>query len=230
MNANTFYQNYGQYIARVQSRRECNSWPFVFMQQDNIELSDPDFQKTFMPYGMDYDCFISGVKYIEGKITYVLLPYRHYPVISFEFSGCWMAKLCFRGVWFAFHISTSETQSYDCKLQWKDFLSRYKSDISALVMFKPTMRKELFDTFIKLRYYEKKQVTLTGLIDEHDICYTLVYNYMLAQVEGNYIQQCPPYLLCDKQDLSYYSELSSIYQLWEDSGAEKRTARRLCRI
>lgn len=105
---------------------------------------------------MDYDCFISGVKYIEGKITYVLLPYRHYPVISFEFSGCWMAKLCFRGVWFAFHISTSETQSYDCKSQWKDFLSRYKSDISALVMFKPTMRKELFDTFIKLRYYEKK--------------------------------------------------------------------------
>lgn len=158
-------------------------WPFISPRLDGVEfpIGDPGLKPYFMPCGIHYNGHLSGVLYRAGKITYVPLPYGQGPVISFEFSGCDMAKLCFRGMWYAFHISTSEYACYDCKSQWKAFLSQYKRDISTLVMFKPTMHRDLFEKSDEL-HRAKWPVTLAGLIAEDNTCYTLVYDYKSARV------------------------------------------------
>lgn len=217
MNANTFYQKYGQYIARVQqysSIGEQDRWPYIKpgRLKGDLEVTDSALSPYFMPYGIHYDWYLSAVLYRPGRITYVPLPYGPYPVISFEFSGCWMAKICFRGVWYALHISTSKTPQYDCKSQWKSFLSQYKSHISAIVMFQPTTLRDLFDKSIDL-HGNGRPVTLAGLIAEDNACYTLVYDYMSARVvtaadaRTDYIGRCFRDLLCNEPDLIHYSRL-----------------------
>lgn len=217
MDANSFYQKYGQYIARVQqntTRWSLRKWPYINprLLKGDLEVTDPALSPYFLPYGIHYDWYLSAVIYRPGRITYVPLPYGPYSVISFEFSGCWMAKICFRGAWYAFHISTSRTPQYDCKLQWRRFLSQYKSHISSIVMFQPTALRDLFDKSIKL-HGDGRPATLAGLIAEDNTCYTLVYDYMSARVvtatdaRTDYIGQCFRDLLCDEQDLIHYSRL-----------------------
>lgn len=216
MNANTFYQKYGQYIARVQqysSIRELDRWPYINPGRLNacIYIPESDLSSHFMPYGIYYDGYLTGVFYREGRITYVPLSHGLQPTISFQFSGCFMAKLRFRGTWFAFHISTSESSIYDCKAVWNSFLDRHKREISSIVMFKPTDERSLYDEYIRL--YPKGKATLAGLITEDNVCYTLVYDCVTAKVVTavdlctDYIRQCPPHLLCNEQDRSYYSRL-----------------------
>lgn len=213
MDARTFYNNYGQHIERVQrdrSRRRYESWPYVppINQGANIPITDPNLKRHFVQCEINYDGLLSGVLYREGMITYARLSNRECPAISFQFSGCYMAKLCFRNTWYVFHISTSEWAAYDRKSEWKAFLSAYKNDISAIVMYKPTDERALFDIY-KDMHGRQLPVTLAGLITLSE-CYTLVYDYISARVVTasdactDYIRRCPQSVLCNAVDESYF--------------------------
>ncbi|MCM1041642.1 MAG: hypothetical protein NC396_04340 [Bacteroides sp.] len=226
MDAETFYDRYGQYIANAQNDktlRISSEWPYLNLRlpDADIAVQDPGIKQKFIPNGTDYGGHIAGVMYIEGKIAYVPLPYKQYPAISFQFSGCYMAKLCFKGKWYAFHISTSRETGKDCKEDWNNFLSIHKSDISEIVMCKPTDRQELFDKYGELHFtHGESNITLACLIDESNHCHTLVYDWDSARVyqdescccgwfRSNYIQPCPPNLLCRTEDLAYFSSIQN---------------------
>lgn len=221
MNAETFYTKYGQHIANAQrntTHRKYNKWPYLNLSQDtDIAIQDPGIKRKFIPFGTDYNGSISGVVYMEGKITYVSLPYERYPAISFQFSGCYMAKLCFKGKWYAFHISTSDSPGMDCKEDWKRFLTLHQADISAIVMCKPTDKKDYFDKYGELHIRKRLgNITLACLIDEDNHCYTIVYNVESASVyqefscccfRKEYIRPCPLNLLCQPEAEAYFSSI-----------------------
>ena len=168
MNANTFNDYYGQHIARVQQnalRRTLPAWPYIIprLPDAGIAIQDSGIKRHFVPCGIHYDWYLSGVIYRAGMITYVPLPYWPYAAISFEFSGCYMAKLCFRGDWYAFHIATSTTPADDCKQVWKDFLALHKQDITTFVMCRPTSVKDLFDKYAELHYKRSRSVMLAEI-------------------------------------------------------------------
>lgn len=207
MNAKSFYDKYGWRIANAQ-KRACQSptittWPFVVSRLNggNFPIPDRDLQDVFVSSGINYGGMLYGVFYYPGKITYMPLPNGQCPVISFEFSGCWMAKLCFCGVWYGFHISTSDSELYDCKSQWMSFLERYKNNISDVkIMFQPTENnKDLLDKADILHDKRtpgySRPTMVAGLITEDNSCFAFIYDYMSAHVVSSpdgsdYIRYC----------------------------------------
>lgn len=222
MNAADFGNYYGKHIFNAQvdpGWRTRSAWPYVDPNLPNtsIAIKDPDVKRYFIPYGINYKWYMAGVVYYPGRISYAPLPYGPYSAISFQFSGCYMAKLCFRGDWYAFHISTDNSPSRDCKEVWKKFLSQHKHDITTFVMFRPTDDRVLFNKWCDLHYNRKchSPITLSGLIAEDNRCYTLIYDCDAVFVEKgyvgasavDYIRECSPSLLCYDGDYEYFRQL-----------------------
>ena len=64
-----------------------------------------------------------------------------YPVlndaISFNFTGCIMARFRICETYYVAHIHTDRCQSLDCRKAWADFVLKNKNIIDELIMFKP---------------------------------------------------------------------------------------------
>ncbi len=113
------------------------------------------------------------IGYNDGQIHYST--FRGSYVISFDFTGCAMAKFTLGGHTYFCHIYTSSTVGLDCKTIWNDFLRRYSRHITDLVIFKPfTPRMEC-----QIRYCVKSriisdpnQLSVLGIISRDGSCYS----------------------------------------------------------
>lgn len=130
------------------------------------------------------------------------LPSRYCGAISYEFSGCYMAKLCFKGEWYVFHIATSGEIAGDCKTRWLDFLHFHKADIKGIAMFKPTC-EAVYENWKVLRFGRSLPVTLACLIDDRNKGYSLVFDYRdckVAESDDRNIENSQHVLLAREED------------------------------
>lgn len=211
MTAQAFFRNYGQHIRRMQSDpnfRSFQFWPYIDPSgyQNCIDIPNSIVKKVFKYLGIVYQEYLSGVIYGERLISYMKLPSRYCAAISFQFTGCYMAKVCFRKEWYVFHIATFPDRTGDRKYEWMDFLNLCRNDISAICMFRPSDQRELFDEYLDL-WKRGEDVTLACLIDDRNIAHTIVYDKANCSVYNNddqNIRVCHASLLCRDIDRAHY--------------------------
>lgn len=103
---------------------------------------------------------VTVVLWHEGLIT--LQPMSsETDALSFEFSGCTMARFLLKGVYYTAHIHTSDEIHYlnDCKDEWIDYV--WQQGITVLTMFRPD--------YLRLPNNEE----CWGLISQEGNCYTI---------------------------------------------------------
>lgn len=187
MNVEAFYQGYGQYILQSQKNLGTNKWwpylPLIIAPKD-IPIEDVAIRDKFKCYGVVYQGNIAAVLYQEGFITYLKIP-SYCAAISYQFTGCYMAKLCFKKEWYIFHISTSESSKCDCKSVWREFLNNYKNDISDIFMFKPTDNNDIYVAYQNALFQKPRPaLTLSCLINAQNQGYALLLDVAKCTVYG----------------------------------------------
>lgn len=171
MTPDKFQSDYGQLL-----RASGQGWPYgsILGGQEEGIPNIGDFGRVFRRYGVNYQNQLYGVLYMEGFITYMEIPTGQTPTISYQFTGCYMAKFCLdKSQWYVCHISTGS--GYDRWREWLDFLENYSTRISQLVVYKPTDDPVLFDALVQV--YATGPIggiNLTCVIDAHHDGYALL--------------------------------------------------------
>lgn len=181
----------------------------------NVAL--PYLQASLYPkfkcLGIDYAPQLMGVYYQPNFITYVPLRDATTCIISYQFTGCYMAKLCYRGEWYGLHIATSDTPWGDCQSVWKEFVHLNHRHISYLRIIKPSAERP-YQTWKTLKQHEKvkdlvRQTTTAGFFDREGNGYSLMYDYTGCCVQeglptGEVFQLTTPCCLMERDDREYF--------------------------
>lgn len=176
-----FFRDYGRHIARTPA---ADRYTLVVRNLD-IPIADPAIRGRFLCYGRAYPGVLSAVIYHPGWITYMKLPGLYCATISYAFSGCYMAKLCFRGEWYVMHIGTADSLAEDCRTTWMDFLNRYRQDISRITIIRPSDESP-YEEWKDLKFRRNRQgLTVAGFFDDRNRGYSLVYDLHNCCVADN---------------------------------------------
>ena len=109
-------------------------WPYLDYEKRGRSLYSGN--NSFVECGYSFPHNITSVYWITGKISYKHLLVGH-TAISYDFMGCYMAKIKIDGFWYIFHIHSSNGDSSDCKRTWLDFKERYRQRITEIHEFRP---------------------------------------------------------------------------------------------
>lgn len=213
MDALQFYNAYGMYIhigQNVPAYKNMDFWPYIHPGHlvVDIPITDRVIKAKFIPCGFSYPGKLTAVLYRSGDIAYANLP-AHHAVISYDFSGCLMAKFCLLGVWYVCHITCiGATDSSDCKKPWKDFLHLHKNDITQLVMIRPSDDKRLLNKMVECadrcrKAFKPCNVTLAGLIAADNSCFVALVDRESGRIyddDDANIASCPKILVCHDAD------------------------------
>lgn len=194
MTASFFNRHYGRIIKDRQDNRSLPRtayWPYLIPLMGEDTEDDLEIRKNFKRKGIKYDG-VTGVFYEQGYNTYMRLSGKDSPAISFEFSGCYMAKMQFKYKWYVFHISTSRDTSLDCKAAWIDFLSTHNQHIQTLVVYNPSKGSGLLMKCATMAYKRKQPTMLACVINENNDAYALIYDKNECRVARNLIFGCFP--------------------------------------
>lgn len=188
-----FYNNYGWIIAEAQSRyNRIGQWPYIIPDStQNIPIDDVvnirnKFKSNSIVYSFGGPI---GVIYKEGFITFGIIN-QHMDAISYEFSGCYMAKFFFRGNWYVCHISCKERTPSDCKDVWNEFVYKYQKDIKYLLLFKPTSYDIVQQIAIKCNkdFETSNRFQVCGLITMHNRMYSLCFDTLTGMCEHTIVE------------------------------------------
>lgn len=157
---------------------------------------------TFLKYGITAQIKyhhryfkVDIVPWIERYIT--IYPVTH-DTLSFQFSGCYMARFRIRDTYYIAHIHTSsESLNEDCRSIFARFLCRYKNEIEEFQMFKPWCHRRACGI---VKYW--------GLITRAGECYTLELNFNGPTPVVSAIYKHPHITLSGLRDNFYVMEQS----------------------
>ena len=115
-----------------------------------------------------------GVLFQPNYITYSVLGNINSVAISFQFSGCYMAKIQARDLnYYACHIySTGEYSSTDRKEFWHALYAN--NNFLSCTHFKPIVANSNTDDIYKKLNSNRKEFITCGIIDEHNKCFALL--------------------------------------------------------
>lgn len=192
MNVDTFNQQYGYQLQEnannahnARNSRYSGVFPYFDINfAQNIPIPDNDLKKHFKCCG--YSLIQNGrpitlLYFQNGFITF-------YPVLSnalvlsFQFSGCYMAKFCFRGSFYVCHIYC-QNDNTDQKRFWNNFVDKYGPELRNLVVFKPT---KVYDAVRFRRTFE-----VGGMIEPNNVCSSLILKEYVAIEPFQLIQVAP---------------------------------------
>ena len=137
----------------------------------------PDF--SFRGFN-DNDRRICVVLYEMGRIV-CCRTYSSYFCISFEFSGCYMARFKYDGVCYACHIYKNSSSNIDCKDLWNNFIDGAAAQLSDVILFNPFLQST--EEAKKLRR-NSEEISICGIITTEGNCFTSILNHR----EANFIE------------------------------------------
>lgn len=192
MDDSYFYNNYGQIITGAQSKYgRISQWPYMIPDNSqNIPIDDNNIRNKFKSNAIGYSFGGPiGVIYKEGFITFSVIA-EYMDAISYEFSGCYMAKFFFRGRWYVCHISCKERTPSDCKDVWNEFVYEYQKEIKHLLLFKPTSSDIVQQMAIKCNkdFETSNRFQVCGLITMHNRMYSLCFDTLTGMCEHTIIE------------------------------------------
>lgn len=153
------------------------SWPYVNYHTGGRAF--PAYAGNIVEISYTFPHRVTAVYWSSGMITYAPLPEGNH-AISYDFTGCYMAKVKIGSNWYAFHIHSSGDTSdpSDCRALWNRFMAN--SRISEAYVFRPIIPN--FEDYQLLfqnkcdRIAHKKVSSLSGcgLITKDNRCYSLI--------------------------------------------------------
>lgn len=120
-----------------------------------------------------------GVLYQPNFITYSCLGNTdNSTVVSFQFSGCYMAKFKAEDSnYYACHIySTNRDYGTNRTENWNTLYRNIASNIQECTLFKPIEAKPDEDNFYRKFNSNRNDFFTCGIIDKNNICFTLLLN------------------------------------------------------
>lgn len=207
MDATQFYNSYGQYMVKWEVEPGCcgcggslrKTWdgrmidksislPFLFP-----ESNSSGYQSRFCCAGFCYpQGRIAAVLFVDNNVgIYEVNPAQ--TVVSFRFSGCYMAKFTYDNRIFVCHITSKgrPTERGDCRNGWNQFVQNNRQNISNMVVFKPTtIDSHLYSVFQRLG--DRNKYTICGLITPDNFCYVLLMDVYTCQVYSTLIESGSP--------------------------------------
>lgn len=192
MDNSYFYNNYGQIIAKKQLKNNCiGQWPYIIPDStQNIPIDDGDIRNKFRSNSITYSSRAPvGIIYKEGFITFGIIA-QYMDAISYEFSGCYMAKFFFRGNWYVCHISCKEGTLSDCKDIWTEFTYRYQKEIKHLLLFNPIDNGIVQQIKIKCNkdLNTSNRFQVCGLITSDNRMYSLCFDTLTGMCEQTIVE------------------------------------------
>ncbi|WP_294606165.1 hypothetical protein [uncultured Bacteroides sp.] len=192
MDENYFYNNYGQIIAEIQSKNNrIGQWPYIIPDStQNIPIDDDNIRNKFRSNSIVYSFGGPvGVIYKEGFITFGIIT-QYMDAISYEFSGCYMAKFFFRGNWYVCHISCKDGALSDCKDVWTEFTYRYQKEIKHLFLFNPIDYDIVRQITIKCNggLNTSNRFQVCGLITSCNRMYSLCFDTLTGMCERTIVE------------------------------------------
>lgn len=130
---------------------------------------------AFCFFGKHVSDMISFCVYKQGYIV-CHRTYGRYVCVSFEFSGCYMARFKYDGIYYYCHIFRQSNSSGDCKNLWNNFLSNHYQHISDIVIFRPNIER----IKNKLRWISTNSMahySICGIIDTNNDCYAAIIEH-----------------------------------------------------
>ncbi len=106
-------------------------------RRDYLEIHHR-FGEKFCTYGASniFDGLdVQAVLWDEMTRKISIYPVRN-DAISFNFSGCIMARFRIHEVYYVAHIHTDTDRNWDCRKAWADFVLKNENIIDELIMFK----------------------------------------------------------------------------------------------
>lgn len=167
-----------------------------------------------IPYGKD--CYVDSVLWESGKVAvYESMG----DVISFDFSGCMMAKIKFGDLRLYAHIHCDTSVSNDSRYDFVKFLKTYNIQDHELFLFRPLCDDQYlsFPAHYDCRY-------VWGVITKENKCYSILIN---GKVEGDkmclyldsiyeHICKSSDVVLCDAMREFYGNEAEKLFDVNRD--------------
>lgn len=134
----------------------------------NLNELDPDYRvySRSVIYNKLYDKEINMVIWQEGYITVAMVGHHH--TLSFDFSGCCMAKYRLNGKIYTAHIHCDKVKKKDCRRLFIDYINN-KHISKDFVIFRPLCNIDVFKDFHGI-----SNIMTWGLILNNNHCYTLL--------------------------------------------------------
>lgn len=134
-------------------------FPVEFTCYKNMVFKGSDIRFT-----RDSGCFLNNRIMLSAVIwqsSFVSLIESHYDAISFEFSGCLMARFKMDGRYYAAHIHCDANRRDDSRYAWSNFIYLHRNRISDLTIFQPG-------------HCLGKLKNTWGIIERDGTCYTVI--------------------------------------------------------
>lgn len=200
MDSSTFDSQIGRHIfAEMGVYGKKPNWPYLDLKHGRKLIYG--LSTKFYDNGYSFPHCVSAVYWVDGHITYKFLPIGN-TAISYDFMGCYMAKIEIDNFWYIFHIHSSNERNLDCKEIWKSFITSYDRRITSSYVFRPIVPDDSFYTILQRnkieRVFQQKKVECLsgcGIITPDNKFYSAIINKQTHQVYKNYIQESPACLV-----------------------------------
>lgn len=127
---------------------------------------------TFAFYGFnDVNRRLCVVQYEVGKIV-CCRTYSSYFCLSFEFSGCYMARFKYNGVSYVCHIYKNSSSQLDCKDIWNHFIVGDAVHLSDVILFNPSLHYSNNNKICR-----KLNESVCGIITPTGECFSSILNH-----------------------------------------------------
>ena len=123
-----------------------------------------------------------GVYWRQSNISYYRIA-KGADAISFQFTGCYLAKVMYNSDYFVFHIHSSDSDS--TADYWNQFIDDNRDRIAEITIFKPAVANEKDDVMFKyLNESDKGIFTIAGMITVDNECYEILLNNKTCKAEA----------------------------------------------
>ncbi|MBY2902230.1 MULTISPECIES: hypothetical protein [Bacteroides] len=122
-----------------------------------------------------------GVYWRQSNISYYRIA-KGADAISFQFTGCYLAKVMYNSDYFVFHIHSSDSDS--TAHYWNQFIDDNRDRIAEITIFKPAVANEKDDVMFKcLNEFDEGVFTIAGMITADNECYEILLNNKTCKAE-----------------------------------------------
>lgn len=140
---------------------------------------------------------LDGVFWVSGRIAFEKC-HSNRDSISFDFSGCWMARLKSGEGDFTFHISTDTYEPRDCKMHFLRYLNEHYESINDISIFQPLSGYDrhcsLINMFLTPKDNESER-RVWGVITQTGECYSIIVDAQCYELNENEGYRCFKYSL-----------------------------------
>lgn len=194
MTEQEFYKDIGHHICAEHMLYSKNLlWPYVDWTLGPSPIGDAG---SFMEFAYSYPHRVTAVFWGDAKISVASVRPGD-TAVSFDFSGCYMARFKMGGRLYACHIHSSSERGLDRKADWNAFYTANRSQITDAVLFRPVVPDDEYYALLlhhrmTCQTRQTRRLSGCGVITPGGDCFAAVIDNRTFQVHEHRIRRMNP--------------------------------------